>query len=57
MKVDTDNLISVQSYAHDQRVSTTAVYNWIKNKVIKAVEIDGAKFIISDYEKNTRSQR
>tara|TARA_R100001463_G_scaffold70797_1_gene124456 strand:- start:3208 stop:3369 length:162 start_codon:yes stop_codon:yes gene_type:complete len=47
MKVDTKNLISVQSYAHDQRVSTTAVYNWIKNNIVKAVEIDGVKFIIT----------
>lgn len=46
MKVDTENLISVQTYAHEQRVSTTAVYNWIKNNVVKAVEIDGVKFII-----------
>tara|TARA_R100001443_G_scaffold117440_1_gene142709 strand:+ start:5407 stop:5568 length:162 start_codon:yes stop_codon:yes gene_type:complete len=47
MKVDTDNLISVQTYAHEQRVSTTAVYNWIKNNVVKAIEIDGVKFIIT----------
>lgn len=47
MKVDTENLISVQSYAHEHRVSTTAVYNWIKNNVVKAVEIDGVKFIIT----------
>ena len=47
MKVDTEDLISVQSYAHEQRVSTTAVYNWIKNNVVKAVEIDGVKFIIT----------
>jgi len=47
MKVNTEDLISVQSYAHDQRVSTTAVYNWIKNNVVQAVEIDGVKFIIT----------
>jgi len=47
MKVDTENLISVQSYAHDQNVSVLAVYNWIKDNVVKAVEIDGVKFIIT----------
>ena len=47
MKVNTEDLISVQSYAHNQRVSTTAVYNWIKNNVVQAVEIDGVKFIIT----------
>ena len=47
MKVDTEHLISVQTYAHEQRVSTTAVYNWIKNNVVNAVEIDGVKFIIT----------
>lgn len=46
MKVDTDNLISVQTYAHEQRVSTTAVYKWIKNNLVQSVEIDGVKFIV-----------
>lgn len=46
MKVNIEDLISVQNYAHYQRVSTTAVYNWIDKKLIKAVEIDGVKFII-----------
>ena len=47
MKVDTENLISVQSYAHAQNVSVTSVYRWIKDNVVKAVEIDGVKFIIT----------
>tara|TARA_R100000995_G_C3441630_1_gene103629 strand:- start:545 stop:706 length:162 start_codon:yes stop_codon:yes gene_type:complete len=47
MKIDTDNLISVQNYAHQQRVSVTSVYRWIKDNVVKAVEIDGVKFIIT----------
>jgi intergrase/recombinase len=47
MKVDTDNLISVQSYAQQQSVSVQSVYRWINNNVVKAVEIDGVKFIIT----------
>jgi hypothetical protein len=47
MKVDTENLISVQNYAHEQNVSVTSVYRWINNNVVKAVEIDGVKFIIT----------
>jgi hypothetical protein len=52
MKIDIKHLISVQNYAHDQRVSTTAVYNWIEKKLIKAVEIDGVKFV---YKKSPKS--
>ena len=47
MKVDTEDLISVQSYAHEQNVSVTSVYRWIKDNLVKAVEIDGVKFIIT----------
>lgn len=47
MKVDTDNLISVQKYAQHQSVAVQTVYRWINNNVVKAVEIDGIKFIIT----------
>tara|TARA_R100000654_G_scaffold75059_1_gene111083 strand:- start:3336 stop:3509 length:174 start_codon:yes stop_codon:yes gene_type:complete len=47
MLVDTENLISVQTYAQQQRVSVQSVYRWINNNVVRAVEIDGVKFIIT----------
>ena len=44
--IDTKNLISVQNYAHAEKVSTSAVYKWINKNLVKCVEIDGIKFII-----------
>lgn len=52
MKIDIKDLMSVQNYAHNERVSTTAVYNWIEKKLVKAVEIDGVKFIIKKSPKS-----
>ena len=46
MKVNTEELQTVGNYAIKERVSTTAVYNWIEKKLIRSVEIDGIKFII-----------
>lgn len=46
MKINIKNLISVQNYAHQEKVSTTAVYNWIEKKLVRSVEIDGVKFVI-----------
>lgn len=46
MKVDITELYTVGNYALKERVSTTAVYNWIDKKIIRSVEIDGVKFVI-----------
>ena len=47
MKVDTENLISVQKYAQQQSVAVQTVYRWINNNIVDAIEIDGVKFIIT----------
>ena len=52
MKVDTENLISVQKYAQKQGVAVQTIYRWINSNVVKAVEIDGVKFIITKSPRN-----
>ena len=51
MKIDTNDLILVKTFADLKGVSTTAVYNWLKLGVIKGVKIDGVKFIDNDNKK------
>lgn len=45
LKIDRTRLIKVSSYAKKKGVSTVQVYNWIKDKKVKEVIIDGVKFI------------
>jgi len=40
-----EQLQTVRNYAAVQKVTTACVYKWIEKNVIKAVEIDGVKFI------------
>ena len=42
--------LKVSSYARIKGVSTTIVYQWIKDKKVKLEEIDGVKFIIVENE-------
>lgn len=46
MKVDTNNLITVGSYAKSTDQTTANVYRLIKAKEIDFVVIDGVKFIL-----------
>ena len=52
MKVDTDNLMSVQKFAQKENVAVQTIYRWINSNLVKAVEIDGVKFIITKSPKN-----
>lgn len=45
LKIDRTRLVKVSSYARMKGVSAVQVYNWIKEKKVKQVEIDGVKFI------------
>ena len=40
-----ENLMTVRNYAKRKKVTTQCVYYWIKNGIVKVVEIDGIKFI------------
>lgn len=40
-----EDLVKVSTYAKQHNVSVQAVYTWILDKRIQAVEIDGVKFI------------
>lgn len=45
MKVETNNLRSVKSYADLNKVSTVYIYNLIKKNLIKSIVIDGVTFV------------
>lgn len=45
LKIDRTKLIKVSSYAKKMGVSTVQVYNWIKDKKVREIVIDGVKFI------------
>jgi hypothetical protein len=46
MTVDTKKLRTVKSYATREKVTTKAVYDWIKSNKVDSIEIDGVKFIV-----------
>ena len=46
MKVDTENLITVGTYAKQTNQTTANVYRLIKAEEIKYLIIDGVKFIL-----------
>lgn len=48
LKVDKSKLKKVKNYAALKGVTVQQVYNWIKDKKVKTVEIDGVKFISLD---------
>lgn len=43
--IDTSKLITVFNYAKRKKLTTAAIYKQIKKNKLKAVEIDGMKFI------------
>lgn len=43
--IDRTSLISISDYADKEKVTRQTVYNWIKEKKIKSVEIAGKIFI------------
>ena len=45
IKVDRTKLKTVRTYAVSSGVTVQQVYNWIRDKKCKCVEIDGVKFI------------
>lgn len=45
LKIDKTKLMTVRNYALKKGVTVQQVYNWIKNKTVKEVKIDGVKFI------------
>jgi len=45
MKIDTENYLSVQSFARLKEVTSMTVYRWLKMGVVQGVEIDGVKFV------------
>lgn len=50
MVVDTENLITVASYARVRGISLTTVYRWIEEGSIESVVIDGVKFIYKNFK-------
>lgn len=40
------NLKTVAGYAKLKNVTTTTVYNWIKDGKVKSIKIDGITFVI-----------
>lgn len=38
-------LMSIQDYAKHKKVTRQTIYNWIKDKKIKVINISGKKFI------------
>lgn len=45
LKIDRTKLITVKNYALQKGVTPQQVYNWINEKKVKEVVIDGVKFI------------
>jgi len=48
LKIDRTKLITVKNYALSKGVTPQQVYNWINDKKVKQVIIDGVKFIYLD---------
>jgi len=59
MSKDIKDLSTVKNYSHKYKVSTAAVYNWLKKGVLEGLEIDGVKFVVNtkknDNEIRTRA--
>ena len=45
MIVDTEDLVTIKTYADIQNVSTTTIYNWSLQGKLELVVIDNVKFI------------
>jgi hypothetical protein len=48
LRIDRTKLRTVRSFALTSGVTVQQVYNWIKDKKVKLIEIDGVKFILID---------
>jgi predicted site-specific integrase-resolvase len=46
--MDLKKLMTVKNYASENQVTTTCVYRWIDKNIVKAVEVDGVKFIVKE---------
>lgn len=57
MIVDTNDLISVKTYADYKGVSTTTVYNWIVQRKVKGTKIDEFAFVILDKDEKERYKK
>ena len=51
MAKDIKDLSTVKNYSHKYKVSTAAVYNWLKKGVLEGLEIDGVKFVVNTKKK------
>lgn len=45
LKVDRTKLFTISNYAEKEKVDRKTIYNWIKIKKIKTIEIDGVTFV------------
>lgn len=45
MKIETERLLTVKSYADFKKVSTTAVYAWIAQGKVNCMKINEVQFI------------
>jgi hypothetical protein len=43
-----DKLVTVKNFATLKNVTTTCVYRWIDKNQVKALEVDGVKFIVKE---------
>jgi len=57
MKIDTDNLLSINSFAKAEGVTPSYIYKLIGAGFIVPDEIDGSKFIDKTVYKNIKKKR
>ncbi len=50
--MEKDKLIKPKNYAKINNITTATVYNWIREKKIDSLEIDGVKFVIKKDPRN-----
>ena len=46
MKLETEDLVTINNYALEQKKTSQCIYQWINRNLVKSVEIDGVKFIV-----------
>ena len=46
MRIETQDLVTINNFALEQKKTTQCIYNWINRNVVKCIEIDGVKFIV-----------
>lgn len=46
MRIETQDLVTINNFALEQKKTTQCIYNWINRNLVRCVEIDGVKFIV-----------